>query len=245
MNEAPVAEKRNSSSRLNPSSWPIAAKRGAALVLTALLPMLIAGYVNLRGSLAQVEQAESRNLEQLAATTAGRIDQFIRDTRHLLAYFAWSDEVIRMAANPSDAERVRVTDKMNRLLTANEDAELLMVLDHHGKVVAASKPDCIGRDLSFREYFKEGIAGSDFLSHLEVGTASKKSGLYLAAPVRAPDGLIAGVAVIKMRGQAMISIVDAARNDDRTAFLVDGDGVIIHHPDRLSSGPRSRMVALQ
>ncbi len=226
-----VVEKRNFSARLNPSSWPIAAKLGAALVLTALLPMLIAGYVNLRGSLAQVEQAEARNLEQLAATTAGRIDQFIRDTRHLLSYFAWSDEVIRMAANPSDAERVRVTDKMNRLLTANEDAELLMVLDRRGKVVAASKPEYIGRDLSFREYFKEGIAGRDFLSHLEVGTASKKSGLYLAAPVRAPDGLIAGVAVMKMRGQAVTTIVDAAHNEDRTAFLVDGDGVIIHHPD--------------
>jgi adenylate cyclase len=126
---------------------------------------------------------------------------------------------------------VQVTDKMRRLLTANEDAELLMVLDHHGKVVAASKPEYIGRDLSFREYFKEGFAGRDFLSHLEVGTASKKSGLYLAAPVRAPDGLIAGVAVIKMRGQAITSIVDAAHNKDRTAFLVDGDGVIIHHPD--------------
>lgn len=217
--------------RLHPAAWPIAVKLGVALVLTALLPMLIAGYVNLRGSLRTVEQAEARNLEQLAATTAGRIDQFIGDTRHLLAYFAWSDEVIRIVANPTEAERVRVMDKMTRLLTANEDVELLMVLDKRGLVVASSKPEYINRDLSFREYYKEAVQGRDFLSHLEVGTASRKPGLYLSAPVRAPNGLIAGVAVMKMRGQAITAIVDAAHSSERTAFLIDGDGVIIHHPD--------------
>ncbi len=221
-------------SRAWPTAWPIAVKLGVALVLTALLPMLIVGYVNLRASLIQVEQAEAHNLEQLAATTAGRIDQFIGDTRHLLAYFAWSDEVIRIVASPGEADRIRVMDKMSRLLTANADAELLMVLDKRGSVVASSKPEYIGRDLSFREYYKEGIAGRDFLSHLEVGTASGKSGLYLAAPVRSANGLIAGVAVMKMRGQAVTAIVDASRSEVRTAFLIDGDGVIIHHPDRRS-----------
>ena len=224
---------------LNPLAWPIAVKLGVALVLTALLPMLIAGYINLQASLNRVEQAEAHNLEQLATANAGRLDQFIGDSQHLLSFFAWSDAVIRIVAKPNNADRVRVMDKMNRLLTANADIELLMVLDRRGICVASSKPEYIGRDLSFREYFKEGVAGRDFLSHLEVGTASGKPGLYMAAPVRAADGLIGGVAVIKMRGQAIIAIVDAAHNAERTAYLVDGDGVIIHHPD-----PRSRYHSL-
>ena len=224
---------------LNPLAWPIAVKLGVALVLTALLPMLIAGYINLQASLKRVEQAEAHNLEQLATANAGRLDQFIGDSQHLLSFFAWSDAVIRIVAKPNNADRVRVMDKMNRLLTANADIELLMVLDRRGICVASSKPEYIGRDLSFREYFKEGVAGRDFLSHLEVGTASGKPGLYMAAPVRAADGLIGGVAVIKMRGQAIIAIVDAAHNAERTAYLVDGDGVIIHHPD-----PRSRYHSL-
>ena len=229
--DMPAVTKSNLERLLNPLAWPIAVKLGVALVLTALLPMLIAGYVNLRGSLQTVEQAEARNLEQLAATTAGRIDQFIGDTRHLLTYFAWSEEVIHTVVNRREADRVRVMDKMTRLLTANADVELLMVLDKTGIVVTSSKPEYINRDLSFREYYKEAIVGRDFLSHLEVGTASRKPGLYLSAPVRSPNGLIAGVAVMKMRGQAVTAIVDAAHSDERTAFLVDGDGVIIHHPD--------------
>lgn len=232
-----IASSEHSTSRtrlLHPRAWPIATKLSLALVLTALLPMLIAGYVNLRASLAQVEAAEARNLEQLAVTTAGRIDQFIRDSGHTLNYFAWSSEINQLIVAPSEGARTHAQEKMQRLLAANGDIELLMVLDAKGNVAAASKPEYLGRNLAFREYFKEGIAGREFLSHLEVGTASGKPGLYMAQPVRVASGLIAGVAVMKMRGQSITAIVDASRSNVRTAFLVDGDGVIIHHPDKRS-----------
>lgn len=218
-------------SRLHPRSWPITLKLGIALVLSAVLPMVVVGYINLRSSLDQVEAMEFRNLEQLGATTAGRLDQFIVDSRHQLSYFAWSEEVIRIADTVSDGARLKALDKMNRLLTSNANVELLMVMDAKGIVVAATKPEYLGRDLSFREYFTESIAGREFLSHLEIGSASGKPGLYLAAPVRSPNGLIGGVAVMKMRGQAVTDIVAAARSEARTAFLLDDDGVIINHPD--------------
>lgn len=217
--------------RLHPRAWSIAVKLGVAFVLTAVLPMLVVGYINLRASLDQVEAAEWRDLGQLAETTAGRIDQFVIDSRHMLAYFAWSDEVIRIADRPDEATRVKVVDKMTRLLAANGNIELLMVIDANGKVVASSKPEYLGRDLAFRDYFRESIVGRDFLSHLEVGSMSGKPGLYMAAPVRAPNGLIGGVVAMKLRGETITDIVDAYRNDVRTAFLIDGDGVIVHHPD--------------
>jgi class 3 adenylate cyclase len=217
--------------RLHPRAWPIAIKLGVAFVLTAVLPMIVVGYINLRASLDLVEAAEWRDLRQLTETAASRIDQFATDARHVLAYFAWSDEVIRIVDRPDVAVRNQVFDKMKRLLAANADIELLMVMDGKGDVVSASRPEYLGRNLAFRDYFRESIAGRDFLSHLEIGSISGKPGLYLAAPVRTPNGLIGGVAVMKMRGQTITEIVDAFRNDVRTAYLVDGDGVIVHHPD--------------
>lgn len=196
--------------------------------------MLIAGYLNLHASLEQVEAAEARNLEQLAVTTAGRIDHPIRNSDHTLTYFAWSSEVNQLLTTHADSARINAMEKMGRLLSANSDIELLMVLDTQGYVIASSKPEYLGRNLAFREYYKEGIAGRQFLSHLEVGTASGKPGLYMAQPIRVASGLISGVAVMKMRGQAITGIVDASRSSVRTAFLVDGDGVIIHHPDKRS-----------
>ncbi|TAL21240.1 MAG: hypothetical protein EPN94_12545, partial [Nitrospirae bacterium] len=116
---------------VNPSNWPIVVRLSVALVLTALLPMLIVGYISLDASLTRVRASELHNLQQLATATAGRVDQFIRDTRYLLNYFGWSSEVIRSVADvpPGDADRVKLVETMARLLSANQDIELLMVLD--------------------------------------------------------------------------------------------------------------------
>ncbi|HTJ97026.1 MAG TPA: adenylate/guanylate cyclase domain-containing protein [Rhodocyclaceae bacterium] len=230
---AEPAQKVHWSRLWHPLSWSIAARLSAALVVTALIPMLTVGYYNLSQSLESMRQTEARNIEQLAATTAGRIDQFIRDTHYLVSYFAWSEEAINLTAWPDDITLGRVTEKMTRLTAANTDVELMMVLSNKGAVLASTKPEYIGRDLSFREYYKTAIAGREFISRMEVGTASGKPGLYLSAPIRDGSGLVNGVVVIKMRGSAISDILDAYRSGtDRVVFAVDGDGVVIYHPDR-------------
>ena len=216
----------------HPASWSIAARFSAVLVLSALVPMLVVGYYNLSQSLDSVRKTEARNLEQLAATTAGRLDQFIRDTRHTLGYIAWSEEAINLAAWADDITRGQMSEKMNRLASANADIELIMILDSEANVLASTKPDYVGRNLGFREYYKTAISGSNYISRMEVGTASGKAGLYFSAPIHNGSGLVSGVAVMKMRGLAVTDMLDAyRRGNDRVAFAVDGDGVVIHHPD--------------
>ncbi|MCF8199474.1 MAG: HAMP domain-containing protein [Sulfuritalea sp.] len=213
-----------------PGSWSITSKLAAAFVLAALLPMVISGWYNLTGSIASVENNETSNLEQLASTTAGRIDQLIRDTRHLVSYFAWSEEAILVAGNSSARNRVRAQDKMNRILASNEDIELMMVLTEKGVVAASTKPEYIGRKLAFRDYFKQAVAGREYISDMEVGTASRKAGVYFSGAVRSPIGNVAGVVVLKMKGQAITAIATAQGNE-REIFLVDANGIVIHHPD--------------
>ncbi|HWU85386.1 MAG TPA: adenylate/guanylate cyclase domain-containing protein [Rhodocyclaceae bacterium] len=231
--ETAAVPQRAWQSRLwHPASWSIAARFGAVLVLAALLPMLLVGYYNLSQSLESMRRLEARNLEQLAATTAGRLDQFIRDSQHLLGYLAWSEEAINLVAWADDITRGQMSEKINRLAKANADIELIMVLDSEARVVASTKPEYVGRNLGFREYYKTAISGSDYISHMEIGTASGKAGLYMSAPVHDGSGLVKGVAVIKMRGEAISAMLDVyRRGNDRVVFAVDGDGVVIHHPD--------------
>lgn len=218
---------------LHPRSWPIAVKLAIALVAAALLPMLIVSYYNLQQGLALTASSESDELEQLAAGTARRLDQVVKDTRHTISYFSWSEDVIRLANAQEGANRAAVEDRMARLITANEDIELFMVLDRNGAVLAASKPQYIGRKLQFRDYFKEAVSGKDYVSDLEVGTASNSAGLYFSAPVRSFSGTIAGVAVLKLKGAALITIMEDARSrqPSLSAFLVDSNGIIIYHSD--------------
>ncbi|MCF8179320.1 MAG: hypothetical protein K9J74_12485 [Sulfuritalea sp.] len=90
-----------------PGSWSITSRLAAAFVLAALLPMVLSGWYNLTGSIASVENNETSNLEQLASTTAGRIDPLIRDTRHLVSCLAWSEEAILVAGNSSARKMLR------------------------------------------------------------------------------------------------------------------------------------------
>lgn len=220
--------------RLRPGSWSIAVKLAVAFAAASLLPMLLVSYYNLQQGIDVAEKSESEQLEQLAFSTGGRIDQLIKDTRHTISYFSWSEEVIHLAAAPDARRRLPVEDKMSRLLTANSDIELFMVLDAAGKVLAASKSQYLGRDLAFRDYFKEAARGAEFASDLEVGTASNRPGMYFSAPVRNVAGRIAGVAVLKLKGAAITLILDESRNraSSLTTFLVDSDGIVIYHPDK-------------
>ncbi|OGB27479.1 MAG: hypothetical protein A3I66_06225 [Burkholderiales bacterium RIFCSPLOWO2_02_FULL_57_36] len=220
--------------RFHPRSWPIAIKLAAAFVVASLVPMLSVSYYNLQQGIAVASKGESKDLEQLAFSTGGRIDQLIKDTKHTISYFSWSEELIHLVAEPGLRRRAPVEDKMSRLQTANDDIELFMVLDAEGKVLAASKPQYLGRVLEFRDYFKEAIKGKQYVSDLEVGTASKNPGMYFSAPVRSTAGRVAGVAVLKLKGEAVTLILEESRNRDAslTTFLVDGDGIIIYHPDK-------------
>lgn len=219
--------------RVHPATWPIAVKLAAALVLASLLPMLLVSYYNLRHGIAVTAASESEELEQLASSTGGRIDQLIKDTKHTIAYFSWSEELIRLVNAPDQQARLRVEDKMSRLITANDDIELFMALDSKGKVLAASKPQYRGRYLGFRDYFKEAVKGKDFISDLEVGTASNHPGMYFSAPVRNVSGHVAGVAVLKLRQAPIAAIMEELRTREAwlTSFLVDANGIIIYHPD--------------
>lgn len=213
-------------------SWPIAAKLSAALVLASLAPMLIVSYYNLHEGLGSMATARAKDLEQLAFGAAGRIGQLVRDTRHSISYLAWSEESIRLVTGKGGADRAAVENKMARLVTANGDIELLMVLDAQGRVLAASKPQYVDRMLDFRDYYKHALQGNDYVSHLEIGTASDKPGVYFSSPVRTATGLVGGVAVLKLKGEAISSAIKAMeQSGERSTFVVDDDGIIIQHPD--------------
>jgi class 3 adenylate cyclase len=221
-------------SRLIPRNWPIAVKLALALVVAALVPMLIVSYYNAQTGMTAMAGIESKKLAQLAQSIGGRIDQLIKDTRHTISYLGWSEEAIRLVTSPTEEERVLLHDKMSRLTAANRDLELLMVLDEDGKVIASTKPNYIGRKLDFRDYFKEAVRGGEYVSDIEVGTASNSAGMYFSTPVRNLRGRIAGVAVLKLKESTIASIMEQSRGvgASLTTFLVDADGVVIHHPDR-------------
>ena len=213
---------------LRPPSWPLAFKMIAAMVLAAVLPMTITGYHNYTSSVKALESAERRNLERLALTTSGRLSQLIEDSRRVTAFVAQSPEVAQVLAHPSEATKQATLTRLQNLVNTNPDLHLLTLMDANGNALVSTAPEVVNGNYSFRDYFKIAMAGRSNVTSVIVGSVLGKAGVYIAYPVR-HDETVIGVIALRLRAETIGAIVDTARNSDREPFLIDGDGVVIHH----------------
>lgn len=217
----------------HPLSWPMVVKMMLAMVLAALLPMLITAYYNLHGSLAAVSHAEVQSLEQLAQSTAGRLTQLLDDSRNLANYLASDDTFVHYLRKPNPMDDKLVNAQLHNVVKANADVQFLMVMQADGVAIASSDADVVGRNFSFRDYFKVAMQDRPNMTGIIVGSMVGAPGIYYANPIHDGPGNVIGVVVLRIKGAAVSAILDdVQRGTERVPFLIDGDGVIIHHPDK-------------
>jgi serine/threonine protein kinase/HAMP domain-containing protein len=216
----------------HPVSWPIGVKMTLAMVTTALGPMLITSYYNLNAAQNHVAAVELRNLEQLAQNTAGRVSQLIVAMRGLADYLGTDDDFVAYLRRPTPGGTRDIVAKLEGLGRAHRDIQFSMVMDVNGNAIAATDREVMGRNFRFREYFKKAMEGESYMTGIIVGSVAGASGFFFARPVFAPDATVIGAVVMRVRADPVGRIVSGAKLDnDRIPFLVDGDGVIIWHPD--------------
>lgn len=217
---------------IHPASWPLGVKMTIAMVIAALSPMLITAYYNLHGSVTAVSTSELRNLERLAESTAGRVSQLINDSQNLANYMATDSDFIDFLHQPDEARRQLVEAKLANLVKTNPGVHLTYLMNAQGLALVSSEPGVVGLNFRFREYFGEAVQGRSFKTGILVGSTDGKRGMYYANPVFDAAGQVTGVVVIRIKASTIGDILDAVTADTgRVPFMIDGDGVLIHHPD--------------
>lgn len=217
---------------LKPGSWPLAVKMTLAMVATALAPMLITAYYNLSGSLDRMSRSELRNLEQLSASLAGRVSQLMNDSRNLANYLATDDDFVKFLEAPKEEAKGQLKTKLDGLIKSNPDVQLAMVFDSGGTAIVSSDPAVMGRNFKFREYFQKAMQGERFITSVVVGAVAGQAGVFFSLPVYDGQKNIIGAVVLRVKAEAITKILDEAKQgNERIAFLVDDDGILIHHPN--------------
>lgn len=215
----------------SPSAWPLAAKLALAMLVTALAPMLVTGLYNLHGAQGALQDAQLRKTELTAHNTAGRIGQLLSSSARLAHGLGGDAELARWLAEPADAGFAVLQQRLQALARANPDIHFVMVMDAQGGVRISTDRELLGRNFAFREYFREAIAGRPFTTGIVVGAAAGAAGVFFSEPVRDVDGKVLGAVVLRVRAAAFAAILDEVRHDSElTPFMVDGDGVVVHHP---------------
>jgi class 3 adenylate cyclase len=221
-------------SRFSPRSWSIAVKLSLLLVFAALIPMIVTAYYNYRRSYQYVRSTELIHIEYSAYSIAGRIEQRIQDTANIIKLLTTDPDTIGFVSRPTPVLHLLVTDMMRRVQETNSHFHLLMIVDKDGTVIASTREDgYIGKNLKWRDYFKAAIQGQSYMSSVEVGSISGQPGIYISAPIRNHQGLISGVAVVKLNENAISSITNQLQQEGKgqAAFVIDKHGIVIFHRD--------------
>lgn len=214
----------------------ITSKLILVLLVVGLLPMLGTAYYTLQGGLGHIARQEQMNLQLLAETTANRLDQLIGNVEKVVRMLAADQEVIAFLdgdANARDRFRATTQQSLDSIVEVVPMFESVYLMDREGTFVAATNHKVVGKNFSFRNYFQNAIDGNIFVSDMIFGSTSGQAGVYFSGPVYdAKQQNIIGVAVVKLTAQAFTAILDSIGESHTTRpFLVDEDGVILHHPN--------------
>lgn len=221
---------------LRPFAWPIALKLWLTLLGVALVPMAATAWASVHEGMASIEQAESANITLLARSTAGRIDQLLIDSSRLVAQLSADVEVrAYLASDPASraVHAASVGQALSTVTESNPDAAAVYLLDRQGTCVLSTDPDFVGQRYDYREYFVRATGPDAHVSELLTGSTSAKAGIYVSKAVRDGAGERVGVAVLKLRAEAVTSMVtEVSAGAAGMAMLVDGHGVVIAHRDQ-------------
>ena len=220
-----------------PPAWSIAVKVSAALLAAALVPMSFNAVYNLERDLKRAEESEYRQLELLATSAASRLDQLIVDVRHIVVQVSNDSSAIAFLTATTVQSKATIKpdlqDSLNNVFRSNSIYDAVYLMDAKGNCVASTDSAFIGKNYSFREYFRQAMQGESYISSILMGKTTKRPGLYLSNPVRTAEGKIIGVAVIKIKEEDIAEIVNGLDLDPESyAFLIDQIGVIISHPNK-------------
>ena len=213
------------------SDWPLAARLSAALVATALLPMLLTGLYNLHGAQAALQDAQLGKAELIAHNTAGRIGQLVASGTQLARGLGGDGEVPRWLSAPNEMGLELLQQRLGAMARSHPDLQFVMVMDNMGGVRMSTDPSLLGRNFGFRDYWKAAMSGRTAVSGIVVGAEAAEPGVVFAEPVRDEGGQVSGAVVVRVKAQAVQAILAEVQHDSQlTPFLLDGDGVLVIHP---------------
>ncbi|MCZ4306037.1 ATP-binding protein [Zoogloeaceae bacterium G21618-S1] len=188
----------------------------------------------LRREVAQVAEFSQLRLEFYRRTLAQTLEEF----RLLPNVLGLDGRVRGLLANGRDGERVAAVNRYLEEVSQDPVIHVTYLLDAGGKVLAASNwreaTSFVGKNYSFRPYFHDAMSGRPG-RFFGVGVTTLEAGYFLSAPVYV-DGVITGVAVVKIRLDAL---EDAWRRSGDLLLVADRLGVVV-----LASSPSWKFRSL-
>lgn len=198
-----------------------------AIVLTSFLLMIsvvITVYFYLDHELINSKLAEIQklNIEQVHES-----NQIFENEKIFAKMLATRTRTKEYLLEPTEAKRIELLGIFSDYAKEDEKYLSLYLLDKSGNAVMSTDPTFVGKDYSFRDYFKKGILGEPAVDIL-LGKTSNQFGYYFSYPIFDDSKNVIGVFVSKINNKAIdLSLKESQLSIDSNVMLTDQYGVVI------------------
>jgi methyl-accepting chemotaxis protein len=206
----------------------------ALCLIAAVVPLVAAVLIGGQAVQRVLQDQAETSLQSYAAAVSAQIESALADHLKDAKVLAADPAVVRLLATApeqrTDAMRDAAQASIQRFLGSDASYTIGFLLSDKGIVQFSTDPALYSRpDLSFRPYFKDGIAGRANVSDVSMGVNVQSSpAMFFTAPVKDAAGSIVGTATLRINAEAIWAALDTAKvSPGSTVALVDEDGVVI------------------
>ncbi|MGE0268620.1 MAG: cache domain-containing protein [Candidatus Omnitrophota bacterium] len=194
------------------------------LISVMVIPLVVLGVLLVRTSQDAIKTSVFRDHKEIALHTTGEVKEYVKGARQLLLVTA--SMLGTLNADPWRQETTLVELSLN-----NPAFQRVSAVDLSGQETATSEAGTKLRDRSPEEAFRQAASGKPYISDIKI-SENYIPFLTLAEPIK-QRGRVSAVLVADLNVRSIWDIVDGIRFGERgKAYLIDGQGRIIAHPDK-------------
>lgn len=193
-------------------------------MLLAVIPLAVVSLFTVTRHAEQSNQQVFNQLESVTVLKTDQIERWLKENSDVI-HLLMADETLHEALASADAaaENSTINRELATFTNAYPSINAIMVYDLTGRVVAASNPNDIGKQVSRQPYFSESLAAPDYLTHppfYAIGT--QELVLYGTFPLRDAAGELSRVAAFELDLSRLGEIMS-----ERTGLLTTGETYLV------------------
>lgn len=190
------------------------------LFCMSLVLMWKGGDILKQRQIDNLKQSSTAELSQLTKVIVSAIEKY----QHMPTLLASNSRVIRVLEHGRAYDIKQLNEELKQISRITEASESY-IISPSGVTIAASnfdkKTSFIGKDFSFRPYFKQAMVGLSG-RYYALGTTTNRRGYYFSYPVKNAHEII-GVAVVKVD---LNQFESRLKNNKFNFLLLDPDGIV-------------------
>ncbi|WP_026691651.1 sensor histidine kinase [Alteribacter aurantiacus] len=202
-------------------------------LLVTFIPLSVVGIMGYYAQKSELTANLENSLSTHTKSMAAEIETFIRERLYDVEYLARNPIII-----DEDTDTQEKRQQFNQFLAIHDIYFSVVLSDTEGMVIADTDDNIVGSDITDREWYAQSMEGESFVSDMYYSPVIDENVIVLSSPVFNTQDDVIGVITPIFDLEELTSTLQnfnraqQAGDSDSYAFLINGDGVIISHPNQ-------------